>query len=732
MTILANKLILIIYKVIHQHIKQTRFKMQQFIVNVEKSVTPVPDDPIDPTPDDPVVPDDSGESGTISGDTDGTIVAVPNTGQNSVEPSEIILMPEFILSLVFVIILLTTLAYRYFRRLKSPDFTSPKTPKSRASILGLSALLLISSFTSFTIIKNLSDNLNSASATEGTIDVSSLTESDSISVSTSDVALDFDLSDQDSVYQAVKNTVKVSTSTTFGYTLGVYTSDSALTNQDGDTIASVAAGSTAALDANTWGVATSQPQSAASTVWQGIPTSASSALILKSTGYQETAAGDATDLYFGAYLTPELPAGIYTSSTINYVAIANIPIETTIIFDANGGTGEMSDQTFYNHLGTILSTNTFTNTNLEFGSWNTQPDGSGQALANQAEVTDLQPDGGEITLYAQWVDCGPNKICYDANGAANISLSKQLTASNSGVTLWASNLQRAGYGFIGWSPDSAAASNLASATIYGPNQTITTDDLSMGGLKLYAVWLASSGDLQNWTCPNDVDFPIGSVTALTDQRDGNTYAVAKLADDNCWLIENLRLGGDTEMTLNSADTQTPGLLPASSSSWVIINSAAAKYLNDSNLQSSNQIITTNNTNIYSYGNYYTWSTAVNYDASTFGTIDSSICPAGWSLPGSLVGSFSSLDESFGGNGSSRYDTSAASTVWRTYPNNFVFSGSFGASAQDRGVAGFYWSQPSYDSTSAYHLSFTSTDIYFNNVQKGFGGSIRCLTDVKTE
>ena len=33
----------------------------------------------------------------------------------------------------------------------------------------------------------------------------------------------------------------------------------------------------------------------------------------------------------------------------------------------------------------------------------------------------------------------------------------------------------------------------------------------------------------------------GEVKALKDQRDNNVYTVAKLADGNCWMIENLRL-----------------------------------------------------------------------------------------------------------------------------------------------------------------------------------------------
>ena len=50
----------------------------------------------------------------------------------------------------------------------------------------------------------------------------------------------------------------------------------------------------------------------------------------------------------------------------------------------------------------------------------------------------------------------------------------------------------------------------------------------------------------------------GSVIALEDERDGNVYTVAKLADDNCWTIENLRLDlTNTNLVINSENTNNP-------------------------------------------------------------------------------------------------------------------------------------------------------------------------------
>ena len=115
-------------------------------------------------------------------------------------------------------------------------------------------------------------------------------------------------------------------------------------------------------------------------------------------------------------------------------------------------------------------------------------------------------------------------------------MSNQTASSYTQTTLIAPNYAKPGYGFAGW----IASEN---ATPYGPNATITTPDLSTSGLKLYAKWVASAGDLQGWNGCNAMT--TGTVTALTDIRDNNTYLVAKLADDNCWIAENLRLNPST-------------------------------------------------------------------------------------------------------------------------------------------------------------------------------------------
>ena len=153
---------------------------------------------------------------------------------------------------------------------------------------------------------------------------------------------------------------------------------------------------------------------------------------------------------------------------------------------------------------------------------------------------------------AQPLPAEPGKIVYHPNtSSVQGQMGDQDATNSTETTLWASNFKRTGYGFAGWN-----TSFDYSGTNYGPNQTITAPaDVQTNGLSLYAVWIKSQGTIQNWNgCSSLAQ---GSTTALTDERDGNTYAVAKLADGKCWTIENLRLDNTPELT--SANTHNPSL-----------------------------------------------------------------------------------------------------------------------------------------------------------------------------
>lgn len=360
------------------------------------------------------------------------------------------------------------------------------------------------------------------------------------------------------------------------------------------------------------------------------------------------------------------------------------------------------------------------------------------------------------------IACDAGKICYNPNTNIVEGQMGEQTVSSSATsaTLYAPNFKKTGYGFAGWSDKYDYETN-PDAHFYGPNQTITFTageyTGSNPGLSLYAVWIKSAGTIQNWNgCSSLAQ---GATTALTDERDGNVYAVAKLADNKCWTIENLRLDDSAE--LSSTNTHNPSLPitnvydatnPTTSNhlsattdptitAWCQNTNSAC--IDQSMLATNNTTLFANNTstsyssssNVYSYGNYYNWYSATaghgkygsSYASGYIALGD--ICPAGWHLPtGNTTGEYYALNTAIyaGTNGST------ASNGLRSYPNNFVYSGYVdGSSVGDRSSGGFYWSSSARYSYNTYVLYFLSDLVipgtYTN--YKYIGWMVRCVAGV---
>ena len=387
--------------------------------------------------------------------------------------------------------------------------------------------------------------------------------------------------------------------------------------------------------------------------------------------------------YTFAGWTPEIPT---TMPAENITITANWTRNPyTIIFNKNAenATGTMEPQDAPHGETVDLIPNTFTRDLCEFNGWNTAPDGSGTAYADEASVTDLTA-GDEIILYAQWkgyINYLPNAP--DVEG----TMGRQSASDNSDIMLLASNFSRANYGFAGWNtkPD-------YSGSFYGPQEDITVPaGTATNGLGLYAVWVESAGSFQDSAevtsvcgslvaAPTDGTADLRSVSALTDQRDNETYAIAKLSDGRCWMIENLRLESTADHNSDGSLAQGygtsatygnfAGLADAEiASRFRMVYYANSLYSNDGSNNTINigagdspalRMPRYNNVNtsldaanrpqnptsnsaingntgatMYSYGNYYSWPAAV-ADVAAHSTnnqsISTTICPSGWRLP----------------------------------------------------------------------------------------------------
>ena len=472
---------------------------------------------------------------------------------------------------------------------------------------------------------------------------------------------------------------------------------------------------------NTWGFIFN-PSSAptGASIFSAVSSSSLYPNILRTTSEtaSDTDIHDTYNIYYGLNASMDLPAGSYrlipdsASSDyggLTYYAVTSPTCASGLVVDfnknLNGEGGETpldpSDivtnfpASSENILDPINNTLTLSNKtparpNYIFKEWNTETDGTGDYYYPGDVIpisTDIggitggshnPPISGIVTLYAIWVEkCAANTICYDDNHAdAGTMADQTISGTATTATLIASNFSRSNYGFAGWNtaPD-------GTGTQYGPNEdiTFTAGQYSTSGLKLYARWIESAGMIQSWSgCKN---MEIGDVTALMDQRDGNTYTVAKLADGNCWMTENLRLDTAGTVGNNTIDPTVTneslaqgyakysgsgtnygyfaGLANPETSHFtdedyypnslysrdganntININSIDSplnrmpRYNN--NNTNSRASSATGSGNTYSYGNYYTWSATI---ASTdFYTTDNqtvprtSICPVGWHLP----------------------------------------------------------------------------------------------------
>ncbi len=369
---------------------------------------------------------------------------------------------------------------------------------------------------------------------------------------------------------------------------------------------------------------------------------------------------------------------------------------------------------------------------------------------------------------------------------------QSISSTATSATLLASNFSRTGYGFAGWSNkfDYATNPNQEGIKFYGPQETITfTAGEYTGnnnGLALYAVWVKSQGSIQDTTkvsevcnrlntAPTDGTANLSSVSAFTDSRDNNTYAIAKLADGKCWMIENLRLDNSATLTITNtskplndgtnvtlkhsySDTETYNTLSASqdptTTAWCTSNTASCddqSILFTGNTTNRASSPTANGVVMYSYGNYYNWYSATagrgTYSFSTNNnSVAGDLCPAGWHLPiggrkaNVDVSDFWKLSRTIIGADPANFandyfyyigtpEGTDASNKLRAYPNNFVYSGYVSSgSVGYRGSNGVFWSSTANSSDYAYNLYLSSSNIDpgTDDSRKYYGGTVRCV------
>ncbi len=224
----------------------------------------------------------------------------------------------------------------------------------------------------------------------------------------------------------------------------------------------------------------------------------------------------------------------------------------------------------------------------------------------------------------------------------------------------------------------------------------------------------SDGNMQTFSC-NDLDDDETAV--LTDTRDNNKYSVAKLADGNCWMTQDLRIINKVASFSDSdADPTAPDFtIPSSSLSNFILQDGDeteidAAYYNEN----------TNST-------YYSWHVATagsgTHSLSSDGAkANYSICPKGWRLPTNMEHQI--LAAAYSNNVSQL----------RTGLPNVQLNGGVTPSATGGTVVGVgsnnggYWSSNSKTRAYVYSLFVSGVQVQPNNWDnmREAGATIRCI------
>ena len=201
------------------------------------------------------------------------------------------------------------------------------------------------------------------------------------------------------------------------------------------------------------------------------------------------------------------------------------PITYTVAFSANGGDGNMDDQTFAYDVEQNLAANTFTRTGYDFAGWSDVPDGN-VVYADRDAVKNLTDvDDAVITLYAQWTPI-TYTVAFNANGG-NGEMDNQDFTYGEEQSLSPNTFTRTGYTFAGWSEtqDGDVAYSDAESV-----RNLTSE--SSGTVTLYAQWTpitytvafnanGGDGNMDNQTFTYDVE---QSLTANAFTRTGYTFA----------------------------------------------------------------------------------------------------------------------------------------------------------------------------------------------------------------
>ena len=232
-----------------------------------------------------------------------------------------------------------------------------------------------------------------------------------------------------------------------------------------------------------------------------------------------------------------------------------------------------------------------------------------------------------------------------------------------------------------------------------------------------------------FTGTNDTE----AVKTVTDNRGGTTrtYRIAKLADNKCWMLDNLKLGSTTgTITLTPSDTNI-------TSNFTLPQVQIGGSASADNPTVSGPVPGDTDSGATNYGYLYNWPAATAGETRTSittGNAANSICAKGWRLPtGGNTGEFAMLNAKMNNPAATSPSTSSGTGYYQNwhYTGQFkgVFTGYWWEGFGGQGSRGSLWSssaRPGWsDSASSANFVAGSVGPGNSNV-RGYGFGVRCL------
>lgn len=249
--------------------------------------------------------------------------------------------------------------------------------------------------------------------------------------------------------------------------------------------------------------------------------------------------------FIGWYTEESYSNRVYSSTTFveNDVLYARWEINSyTVIYNANGGSGNMRDSVFEYGTESTLRANTFTRTGYTFIGWNTEAEDENYIYSDGNKVVNLcKENGAEITLYAIWEE-KDIVVTLDANGG-NV-YPDEISVTYGSLYGELPVPERVGYEFLGWYTakaggtkvtEQAQMTSAVSHTLYAHWKILTykiSYNLNGGTFAENGKYPSSYTveDLPlNITAPIDTDYP--DYNHFAEWREGNSGFVDNLSSN---------------------------------------------------------------------------------------------------------------------------------------------------------------------------------------------------------